>query len=302
MEIKYNGLTWLNIKKPTSEDLGFLRDNFNFHPLVLEELSRPTFHPNFEDYDDHLFIVMHAPVLEANQKESFVQELDIIVSKNSLVTVHYHTINNLEDFFNKTLQDENQQKNYLGKGAGFLLYHILQNLLQLSMPDLNIIAQKINLAEQNIFKGKERKMVAELSRLRRNILDFRRSLKSQEAILKVLPISVEKVFGKVLRPYYEDLLGKHNKIWDIVENDKETIDVLYETNESLLSTKLSDVMGVLTIFSAILLPINTLATIYSMNFVNLPLVNQHNGVFIILGVMLALVIGLFAVFKTKKWI
>ena len=94
--IKYNNLTWVNISFPTEKDIEYLRENFKFHELVLEELLTPTYHPKVDDFGSYLYFVMHIPVYIRAERKNVHKEIDLVVSKDTLVTVIYE--DSLEPF------------------------------------------------------------------------------------------------------------------------------------------------------------------------------------------------------------
>lgn len=298
--IKYNNLTWVNIAFPTEKDIEYLRDNFKFHELVLEELMTPTYHPKVDDFGSYLYFVIHIPVYIRAERRNVHKEIDIIVAKDTLVTVIYEDV--LEPFdtlFRKCQLEEASCKKYFGGSIGHLLYYILDGLMQTLLPQLKHAEQNIIAIEDRIFSGDVHEAVEEISIVRRDILDFRRTIRPQLLVLESLIEKSETFFGKALKPYFIDLVGDYNRIWGLLDNYKDTIDTLHDTNNSLLSYRLNTIMKILTIFTVTALPFSIIPQIMSTPFS--PFKNHPYGswvMFIIIGGILS---GLLLFLKKKRW-
>ncbi|MDP3963134.1 MAG: magnesium transporter CorA family protein [bacterium] len=253
--IKYNNLTWINIAFPTEKDIEYLRENFKFHELVLEELLTPTYHPKVDDFGSYLYFVMHIPVYIREERKNVHKEIDIIVGKNMLVTVIYEDfLEPFDNLFRQCQLEEAACQKYFSGNIGHLLYYIVDGLLKSLLPQLKHMERNIIAIEDKIFGGSVHEAVEEISVIRRDILDFRRTIRPQLLVLESLIERSEKFFGKMMKPYYVDLVGDYNRAWGLLENYKDTIDALHETNDSLLSYKLNTTMKVLTLFTVASLP------------------------------------------------
>jgi len=181
-----------------------------------------------------------------------------------------------------------------------LLYNLLEILLESCFPKLDHISRNLDEIEENVFDGKEKEMVFEISVVKRDILNFRRTLKPQRSILESIVQKDSNLIPQELKPYYQDLIGTNIRIWNSLESDKETIESLEETNNSLLSNKLALTMKVLTVFSAIMLPMTVYSNIMSMT-TNIPLHANPFGFWIHVTIMLSISIFTIILFKVKKW-
>ena len=184
-----------------------------------------------------------------------------------------------------------------------LLYEILNRLQNYCYPMLDHISTDIETIEKNIFKGYERSMVKEILIVRQNIVNFRKTMQAHGAVLKKLIAKKTKYFiPNSIEMYYANILEQTSDIWDILNNQKETIEALHNTNESLISFRLNDIMKLLTIMSVIIIPGNLIASLFGMNTVFTPLVHHPNGFFIIVLSMLLIMTSLILIFKRKKWL
>ncbi len=301
-KIKIGNLTWVDIKNPTSKEIDYLKKNFNFHILNLDDCLSIFQRPKIDEYPDHLFIVLHFPVFDFKKRILKSSEIDIFISKDYLITLHDGNLNPLNILFEDCLKNKKECITIFKKGSGYLLYKVIDKLTDNCFPILDKIAFKIERIEDQIFKGQTRKMVEEISIVKRNILNYRKIIKPQRAVIADLESDNKEFLPSKLDVYFDDILDHFEKIWYTLENYKELIDGLQETNESLITHKINDVMKILTIFSVIFLPLTLLSGIYGMNLKSLPLAEHSLSFWIILIFMLVMVFGMLYYFKKKKWL
>lgn len=301
-EFSRNGLRWIHVSKPTDEDINFIGALFPFNSFVIESINAPTLHPLVDDFDDHIFLIMHFPVIYKNWQSNETAEIDFLITKNLLVTVTYADFENIEQIINSLNSNDNFKKQIAHHHTGFLLHHVIDRLFQKLIDHLDFMEGEITKMEARIFEKRSTGMVEEISHIRRDILDFRRSLKPQTAVLKIFAEKSKKFFSKPMAPYLTDLIVTENRIMSIIENQKETVDALYQTNESLVSSNISSIITILTIFSAVIMPLNFVASIWGMNQRVMPLRDGQFDFWIISGVMTTVGILLLVLFRKKKWL
>jgi magnesium transporter len=110
------------------------------------------------------------------------------------------------------------------------------------------------------------------------------------------------LLGEDLAEYFSDLNDHMSKIWDTLEDDKDVIEGLSDTNDSLTNTRTNDVIKALTILSVIMLPMTLLSSVYGMNFDLIPLSSHPYGFWITIGLMVIIALGMVAFFKLRRWI
>ncbi len=282
--VKSKNITWIDIQNARNTDIEYLEKNFNFHPLVLGELIPSGHRPNVEYHGTYLFLVLYYPALNKPTGVVEKRELDIIVSKDFIITNHKHSIISLKALFDQVNLYEEAKSEYMEEGTGHLMHAILSGILTTSLNQTEQIENRVNHIEESIFGGKEKQMVSELSFTKRILIDVRRILAPQGEILKSLRSAGNKLWGEDMNPYFEDLLGTYSNTWNTIEEQKETLQSLAETNESLLTTKTNETMKLLTIIATIALPLTFIASIWGMN-TSLPFTDGVRGFYIVMGIM-----------------
>ena len=293
--------TWIDITKPTKEDVEFLRNKYNFHPMVLDELIPRCYHPRLEARPDYLFLIINYPSYHEANHDVSPREMDVIVTKDTIVTNHGRPLFLLDNLFKVCQRPEIEEGKYLEKGPGYILFSILDILWRDSLAKLYKINEEIEKIERKIFQGKEREMVMEISHTKTDVIDFWRIIEPQLEIMKLLEREGPKFFGDDFALYFSDALGTYERVWQTLKAHKETILALEDTNQSLLTTKTNEIIRILTVFSVIMLPLTLLASVWGMN-VRLPFGEHQLGFGIILIIMVSLLGAMLFYFRKKKWL
>src|SRR3989344_4058294 len=287
--------TWVDVTKPTQQDVEYLKNQYHFHPMVLDELIPRAYYPRLEIRPDYLFLTINYPAYHETNREVAPRELDILLTKDTIVTNHHRPLPLLDNLFKICQRPEIEGEQYLNKGAGYLLFSILDIFWRDCLLKLEKIDGEIEQIERKIFQGKEKGMVKEISHTKTDIIDFLRIVEPQQEIMKLLEKEAPKFFGEELSLHFSDVLGTYEKVWHTTKSHKDTILALEDTNQSMLTTKTNETIRILTVFSVIMLPLTLLASIWGMN-VNLPFGEHEAGFWIIAALMVSVLIIMFYYF------
>lgn len=296
-------LKWVNIINAGKSEIDYLRKNYNFDLVHLKSAAASVSfqRPMIFRGPDYLFLVLHFPILK-NEK-IVPAEVDFFIGHGFLITAHNNSLKALSDFFNLGKKSPDSLLSYSLESSAVLLYEILGHLLDgcYRLLDGNSVA--INEIEELIFSGQQKTAVKEILSLRRNIINIRRIMQNHKNILqKLMDMESSLVARQHIKKYYNDLVEHSKRIWETLDNQKEMIEVLNNTNESLLNDRMTDIMKTLTIFSVIVFPLTLLAAVFGMNASNMPLVAEPLGFWYIIGIMLLGCLFMLMFFKYKKWL
>jgi magnesium transporter len=285
--IKERKLTWFYIEKPSSNEVQFLAQRFQFHPLDLDDVLSRIQRPKIDVYKDYLFIVLHFPVFDKENRITRAGETDIFIGENYVVTVDCSgDLKPLARFFQECETDKRSRELYLGQSSGFLLYHILDRLVGSCFPILDKVTQNIDEIEGIILTRPVPRTVREISLIRRDLISFRRVIHPQIAVFETLERGEYPFLKEEEEIYFGDIADHIRKIWGGLEDCKEVIDGLADTSNWLTSHRIQEIMRILTIIMGLLAPPTLIASIYGMN---IPLPGGVNtGSLLPLGILLAL--------------
>jgi magnesium transporter len=301
-ELTANGLTWVHLDSPGGEEAAELAERFGWHPLDLEDVLSKRQRPKIDEYPDYLFIVLHFPWYDKTIQRLNAAELDVFLAGDYLVTLPNVQLLPVTRLFRRCQEDESLRDQLFGKGSGYLFYHVLDDLFDYCFPILDKIGHKLGALEDDVFEGRSsQEVVRDISNAKQEIISYRKIIKPERSTLRLLERNVERFLPEELDLYFDDIVDASERIWDLLDNYKEVVEALEDTNESVISHKHNDVLRVLTVFSVILLPLTLIASIFGMN-VHYPAEGTAAGFWAILALMAVAILGLAGFFRYKRWL
>lgn len=297
----YHDLTWIDLESPNAQEVRSLADEFNIHPLVADELLSKSAKSKVDFYGNTIYCILHFPAIKHTHRNEGSQEIDFVLGKKFLITTHYDTIDPLHKFSKIFEVNSITDRTNLGEHAGFLFYYMTKKLYGSMENELEVLRDRLERIEQNIFLGKERDMVIELSRVARDLLTIKRAFVLHGDVLESLRIASKKLYNEEFDLYLRDLIGEYTKIQNSLRSETESLEELRSTNDSLLTAKQNAVMKTLTIMAFIMLPCSFIAAVFSMR-VNLPLIGSAYDFWYVVALMIGASIMVFTFFRYKKWL
>lgn len=304
-EVKFKNQRWINIVDPGEEGLLQLQKKYKFHELDIEDCIEGSQRPKVDDYDKYLFIVLQFPIYNKRHKRFDTGQLNIFIGQNYLITVHQGGLKPLDKIFEACQKSIKNRRKYFGQSTGYLLYEIISALFDSMFPITDKLQLSLKQIERDIFEARRPKdQLLEIMILKKNIITLRRIILPQRPVIATLEHKQKRFLPEDLVIYFDDVVDQIERLWGLLETQKEMIESLEDTNESLLSHNINSTIRTLTVFSAIMLPLTFLTGLFGMN-VKLPFVQalEDGGHFWSI-IILVFVIGLtmFGVFKWKRWI
>ena len=294
--ITENNLTWTDIEKPTQKDLVWLKNNFNIHTIVLDELIPASQREKVEYFDNYLFLAMHVPVFHQAKKTTKPIELDFLIAENHLITIHNEPIEPLRDLIKNCEKKPDLKSKYLNSTSGHLFYWISEELLNFAERQLVHIGKNINQIEDNMFKGAERELIKELLIVKRDVLDFRIAIRPLNRIFNSLAnrgVNFWPEKSEDLKIYFNDLISDYERVWNEIDNYTDTINALEDTHTNLLSNKTNTIIRTFTILSFITFPAMLVTAILQTNPADF---------WVIAITIFFTTTFMWVYFKTKKWL
>ncbi len=293
-------LVWVDIEAPTKEDEKILSDVFHFHSLTIEDARETRNQPKVEAFADYLFFIVHGIKVETNSKNFVTKELDGYIGKNFVVTFHHENFLSID-----TVKRQIRNSPYVcGRGADYLLHQILDELVDLYIPVVDEFDDAINEIEERIFRTKtpNDEILEEILNLKRSVARLRRVTSKQLAVLYRIAHGEFQLIEESHLPFFRDVHDHLQRVSDLAESYRDLVSGLLDIQFNVVSNRTNEIVKVLTIFSAIILPLSLIAGIYGMNFENMPELKTRNGYFFTLGFMFFIAVGLLFYFWRKGWI
>jgi len=289
--LTWGDLTWIDIEPPTEKETEYLAQNYPFHPLDLDDTRSRIQRPKIDEYKEYLFLVFHFPRYRKDEGILTSSQLAVFIGPNYLITLHKGELKPLVKLFKECQIDEESRQEYLSQGSGFLLYRILDRLVDYCLPILDKVGDGTEEVEDAIFADRKRGTVREISRLRRDVIAFRRIIWPMRAVIGGLEPKVRRFAKKDLAVYFGDMVDHLDKIWDGLDEYKEIIEGLNDTHDSIATNRTNEVVRILTIIATVMLPVTVVASIYGMN-ISLPFMDSDYALLYVFLIMLVVIGGI----------
>ena len=264
--IEAAGLRWIHIESPRSRRSRLARGATSTSTRsTYEDVYSRNQRPKLDQYDDYVFIVLHFPLFDKDSGRILTAELDLFLGPDYLITLPNIPLPPLSAMFERYREKADLREEVFSKGSGYLLYKIVDTGVDASFPMLRKTGLKLERIEDDIFEGRSSEIVRDISEAKQEIINFRKIVRPQRAVLRDLERTKQRYLQDELEIYFDDISDAAERIWDTLENYKEVIEGLESTNESVLSHQLNDSFRILTAASVILLPLTLIASIFGMN-------------------------------------
>lgn len=298
--LEKNGIAWIDLEAPTAEEVERVSKEFGLDPRATEDMLAPTPRPRAERFGDQVYVVLHFPVWKHTHQLSPHQEIDFVIGKKFLITAHYDTIDALHKY-GKVFEVETILKKESLSDASAIFAHMLTKLYKSVGYELEYLHETLKQIEHRIFSGDEREMVAELSRMSRECLSFKRALSLHNEILEGMKFMASDLFRQLPEHLWAPL-QEYVRVSDALLARIEEITELRETNNSLVSTKQNEVMKKLTILTFLGLPITIVLATFNLSLLSVPFKTHPEGFWIVVGLASLSSLLLFGIVKIYKWL
>jgi magnesium transporter len=291
---------WVDMEAPTESDDRVLLDVFRFHPLTVEDCRANKHHPKVEEFLDYIYFIVHAVRTDASPERFNTIELDGFLGRNYVVTYHHENFVSID----KVKQSVRSTPITCQRGATFLLHQIIDSIVDDYLPVMDDFDEQINDLEDSIFTlhRPNDQILSEILGLKRSVLRLRRiSSKQLEVLFRMSHGQFQLISGPVL-PFFRDIYDHLVRVTDLAESYRDLIGGSLEAYLSVVSNRLNEIMKVLTIFSAIMLPLTFIAGVYGMNFENMPELHSRYGYYAVWVIMIVVAFGMLGLFWRQGWI
>ncbi|MBI4284561.1 MAG: magnesium transporter CorA family protein [Chloroflexi bacterium] len=301
--ITWDDLTWTNIVGPTKREIDYLAKNYPFHPLDLDDCLSRIQRPKLDEYKEYLFVVLHFQVYNKETRVSTPAQLSLFIGDKYLITLHGGQLKPLQKLFQECQENEETRQASFSQGSGYLLYRIIDRLVDSYFPILDRILSMMEEVEDKVF-DENVEAATEVGILRRDIITQRRIIWPMRSVLSSLETRLRRFTRMDISVYFGDLMDHINKITETLDEAKEVIEVYKDADFVLGTERINRIIRVLTVLSAITLPFIAISSLYGMN---IPLPGgvergSPRSLLILLALMLALSGSMLLLFRRRRWI
>lgn len=299
-----NNVVWVDFNVPNEADKieadAVLLNVFKFHPLTVEDARETRNQPKVEAFPNYLFFIFHGVKNETNTANFATKELDGYLGKNFIVTYHHEVFRSID----KVKRNIRETTFSCERGAAYLLHQILDEMVDLYMPIVDDFDAVISELEDRIFRMRKAsdKILEEIMDVKRAVARLRRISSKQLDVLYKMAHGQFPLIDEHIQPFYRDVHDHLQRISDLSENYRDLVSGLLDIHFAVISNKTNEVMKVLAIFSAIMLPLSLIAGIYGMNMKLFGDTENPSYFWLVMAFMLTIAVGLLLYFWRRGWI
>jgi magnesium transporter len=294
---KHN-VVWADVSDPTSQDFIELAEEFNFHPLSIEDCQQTHQRPKVEEYQGYYFIVLYEAELVGPHDHLELRELNIFLGANYLVTVHSRPIRAIETA-NRLWPEWSDRAEH---GAGLLAYLLMDAIVDDYMPLLDILSERMDDLEDQIFGEFKPESIEEIFRIKKQLLHLRRSITPLRDVFNTMLRREQPIFARETHVYFQDVFDHIIRVADTIDTLRDMLSSTMDAYLSVQGNRMNIIMKRLTSIATILMSVTLIAGIYGMNFEHMPELGWKYGYIFALVWMLVIGVGLYVYFKKRKWL
>jgi len=258
---------WIDIKEQSEAEMKLLGERFPFHHLTLEDCLQFDQRPKVEEYDDYLFVVLHAFACPDASCDAEAEELHLFLGgQNYLVTVHTADIAPIDAVWKRVAGDAG-----LGtRGADFLLYLVSDAIVDANFPILDRIAEELEAIEDSVLEHQNPDDLARIFQLKRTLVLMRKVLSPERDIFSILSKRGDPRIAEKTALYFRDVYDHLVRIYESIDAGRDLLGNALDAYLSMTSNRTNEIMKRLTLLSAVFLPLGFITGFFGQNFEHLP--------------------------------
>jgi magnesium transporter len=301
--VSYSGkpsVTWIDVvgihEPKVIEQIGC---QFHIHPLLMEDIMNTTQRPKIDDLGKYISVFLKLIMFDEKTKELRIEQLTLVFNDDVVLSFQES-----DSGIFTPLRD--RIRSSLGRirrmGTDYLAYTLMDAVVDRYFVVMEKMGEKIDGLEDEVVANPKRETLRGVQQLRDEILLVRRSIWPLREVISLLERAESPLIDKTSAIYFRDIYEHTIQVMDTVDTYRDILSGMFDIYLSSISNRLNEVMKVLTIIATIFMPLTFLAGVYGMNFEHMPELKWQYGYFMVLGVMLAIAMGMLVYFRKKKWI
>lgn len=290
------GVAWIDFEGDEESVVREALAPFGVHPLVIEDLVLQVNRPKFDDYGDHLYVVVHSARWEKLENRPTLREVDFVVGDRWIVTYHDGPTRSA-DAARALLP---KRPSILARGPAVFMHFMLDVLVDHYIPLVDMLADGVDQLEEDVFTDTSQAMHARILRIKRGISSLRRILGPQRDTVLALTRDEIRVIPAELRPYLRDVYDRIARVSDMLDSFRDEIASVLELHLSAVSNRMNEVIKRLTVIATIGLPLTVVTSYYGMNL-RLPEYEWAWGHWYALGLMVVTALATWWFLRSRNW-
>jgi magnesium transporter len=293
-------VSWINIDGVHDvEAIQKIGTHFDIHPLVLEDIVNTGHRPKAEDFDDYVYIVLKMLYYDEEESQVTSEQVSLILGSGFLISFQEQA----GDVFDTVRERIRKRKGRIRKGgADYLAYALMDAIVDQYFLIMEIFGEKIEALEEELVENPTARTLETIHAMKREMIYFRKQVWPLREVIGGLTRGEYSLISDTTGLYLRDVYDHTIQVIDTLESLRDILGGMLDLYLSTISNRMNEVMKVLTIIATIFIPLTFIAGIYGMNFKYMPELEWHWGYFTVWGVMVLVVVVMFAYFKKKMWL
>ena len=296
-KFKEDQVNWINLDG--LDDLKILKklgERFNLHSLLIEDISTES-QPKVEDFDSYLFVTMKM-LYRIDSSKIIYEQMSFVLGSNYLLTFQEKEGDSFGPFRERIKQGLGQVRK---KRPDYLMYRLIDIIVDNYYVILENIGQQIEATEEEVYRHPTNKEFQKIQKIKKELIFLRKALYPLRDALSKLTKSESQFIDQANNRYFMDVYDHVVQLINTLDTYRDLTSSLMDIHINTINTRMTEVMKVLAIFSAIFMPLTFIAGVYGMNFDNMPELKWLYGYPFSLFLMGGIAFGLYWYFKYKKW-
>jgi magnesium transporter len=290
-------LRWIDIKEQSEAEMKILSERFRFHPLTLEDCLHFDQRPKVEEYDDYLFVVLHAFSCAGTSCEAEPTEVHLFLGReNYLVTVHTTDVAPIDAVWKRAASDQSLAT----RGADFLLYLVSDAMVDANFPILDRINDELEAIEDSVLERHDPNDLSRIFELKRTLVLMRKVLSPERDVLALLAKRGDTRISEKTALYLRDVYDHLVRIYESIDTGRDLLGNALDAYLSMASNRTNEIMKRLTLLSAVFLPLTFITGFFGQNFEHLPF-HSDALMYAMLAGCIAIPTAMVLVFKRSGW-
>lgn len=292
-------VTWVVVEGLANADIiEAIGKHFNIHALVLEDILNTHQRPKLEEHDDYLFVVLKCLIPQGDDFNVCSEQVSVLILNNFIFTFKEKS----DDLLTPVLKRlENSHGRFRSMGADYVMYTVLDTIIDLNFDIMDQLEETLVSLEDDIFSNPNPALLEKIHEIKLQVIRMRRYISPIRDLTAGLLRSESELIHPNTRIYLRDVHDHVLRIIESLETHRDILSSLLEIYLSSISSRLNEVMKVLTVFSSVFIPLTFITGIYGMNFDSMPELKWAWGYPAIWGVFIVTSGSLFLYFKRKGW-
>jgi magnesium transporter len=288
---------WLGLLDPSDELLSEVGEKFGLHELALEDASRAHQRPKLEEYDGSYFVVLRTARYEEERETVHFGEIHVFAGPGYVITIRHGEASPLAS----ARQRLEARPDLIKLGPASVVWAVLDQVVDDYEPVAGGIEDDIEEVEEQIFTDGDQP-TERIYFLKREVIEFHRALWPLLGPLEALERGAITAISDELRDYFRDVADHARRVDEQINSQRELLTSILEANLALVSVRQNEVIKQISSWAALVAVPTFVASVYGMNFRNMPELNWHYGYPLALGLMALLVVALVTFFKKIDWL